>query len=96
VGCAAGLSFGSGLELGDGEGDALGEGFTVTTPLLHTNFLPLLMHVYVLPEYVSFIPNFVQIAPVFGVAAFTAPMETPTRIKVITNNNDFLFNTRKE
>jgi hypothetical protein len=41
-------------------------------------------------------PNFVQIAPVFGAAAFTAPMETPTRIKVIANNNDFLFNTRKE
>jgi hypothetical protein len=54
AGAFEGVGVGVGVGVTDcvglGVGVTTGTGFAIATPLFHTNFLPLLMHVYFLPE----------------------------------------------
>ena len=61
-----------GLGIGDGVGvrDGLGIAIEVFSPLLHTNFLPFLMHVYLNPPLI-----FVELILVQEVPAFIAAVD---------------------
>jgi len=63
VGAAVGVGVGVGAAVGVG----VGVGLTTATPLFHTSFLPLLMHVYFLPPDVAVEPIFEHLVP--GVTA---------------------------
>jgi hypothetical protein len=51
VGEAVGVGEGEGVGEAVGVGDAAGVGFFMLTPLFHTNFLPDLMQVYLIPDF---------------------------------------------
>ena len=72
VGVAVGVGVGVAVGVGDGVGVALGEllgfGAATTTPLFHTNFLPLLIQVYFFPETVDVEPSFEQADPALTAA----------------------------
>ena len=55
--------------LGEGVGVGLGFGVATTTPLFHTNFLPDLTQVKVLPLNTSLVPTLGQELPALGLAA---------------------------
>jgi hypothetical protein len=46
-------------------GVGVGSGLGIVTPLFHTSFLPLFMHVYFLPLAVAVDPAFLQMSPGF-------------------------------
>ena len=71
VGVGVGVAVGIGVTVGVGVGVTVGVGvgFDIATPLFHTNFFPLLMHVYFLPLYVDVMPAFEHFVP--GVTAAT-------------------------
>jgi hypothetical protein len=52
----------------DGVGDTEGFGVATFTPLSHTNFLPLFIHVYLTPLTVEVTPALLQVAPAFVAA----------------------------
>ena len=62
---AIGFGVGVGVGVGIGVGIGVGVATTTLTPLLHTSFLPLFMHVYLYPltEVVTF--NFAHTEPAF-------------------------------
>ena len=55
--------------LGEGVGVGLGFGAATTTPLFHTNFLPALTQVKVLPLNTSLVPTLEHELPALGLAA---------------------------
>ena len=65
VGVAEGLGDGVGVGVGVGVavGETVGIGAGMETPVFQTNFLPLLIQVYFLPEDVEVAPSFEQVAP---------------------------------
>jgi hypothetical protein len=60
------LGIGEIVEVGEVVG--FGVGVTTLTPLLQTNFLPDLIHVYFFPETVEVKPNLEQVDPGFVIA----------------------------
>ena len=71
VGVAEGVGVGVGVAVaeGVGVGDPVGVGVTtIFTPLLQTNFLPDLMHVYLQPDTVVVEFNLVHVAPALTAA----------------------------
>jgi hypothetical protein len=68
VGVGVGMGVGEGVGVGVGVGEGVGVGLTTATPLFHTSFLPLLIHVYFLPAYVEVIPAFLHVAPALTAA----------------------------
>ena len=67
------------LALGDGDAVAVGEVLLVPTPLLQTYFLPLLIHVYLIPADLLIWPTFLQVVP--GLTAAVAVERLSVRIK---------------
>ena len=68
VGVGVGVALGVGV--GVGVGVATGAGFLAATPLFHTNFLPDLTQVYLIPEDVLVLPSTLQAVP--GLTAASA------------------------
>jgi hypothetical protein len=70
VGITVGVGEGVGVGVGEGVGVGVGVGvgLTTATPLFHTSFLPLLIHVYFLPLTVEVIPAFLHVAPALTAA----------------------------
>ena len=72
-----------GLGIGDGVGvrEGLGIAIEVFSPLLHTNFLPVLIHVYLYPPL-----TFVELILVQDVPAFIAAIDgltaTPQKTRI--------------
>ena len=72
----AGVEVGAGETLGDALGEALGtalgvvlgEDCRIFTPLLHTNFFPDLMQMYLRPAEILVELSFEQLAPVLTIA----------------------------
>lgn len=73
MGVGVGLGIGVVVGVGStGLKTGLGDGFgaaVITTPLFQTSLLPDFTHVNFLPEAVAVAPDFVHLAPAFGVAA---------------------------
>ena len=81
-GIVVGVGVGVGTDVCTASGVAFGTG--IATPLFHTSFLPLLVHVYFFPEYVEVAPSFVQVAPAFTTAiAFNGRLKTAIAINVV-------------
>ena len=55
--------------LEDEDAGAVGEALLVPTPLFQRSFLPLLIHVYLIPADVLIWPSFLQAVPGFTAAA---------------------------
>jgi hypothetical protein len=70
LGIGVGFTVGAGVGLAEEEALALGAGLAtgINTPLFHTNFLPLLTHVYVLPALALLIPALLHVLPAFTAA----------------------------
>ena len=72
VGVGVGVGVGIGVTVGVGVGVGVtvgvGVGFDIATPLFHTNFFPLFIHVYFLPLYVEVAPAFEHFVPGFTAA----------------------------
>jgi len=60
------------------------------TPLLHTSFLPLLLHVYVYPLTTVFTLIFVHAAPVLTAPAAIEEKDETRRIEAIRATNHLL------
>jgi hypothetical protein len=65
---AVGVGVGDGFIVGVALGELLGFAAVTTTPLSHTNFLPLLIQVYFFPETVEVEPNLEQADPALTAA----------------------------
>ena len=82
VGEAVGLTLGDGeaigvgLILGDGTGDL------IATPLFQINFLPDLMHVYLIPADFAVAPSLLQVVPGFGAAVANGEIMPSNKPKV--------------
>jgi hypothetical protein len=51
------------------------------TPLLQTLLLPFLMHLNSFPAAITTAPNFLQVAPVFGVTAFALSKDEKSKVQ---------------
>jgi hypothetical protein len=67
---AVGVAVGVGVAVALGVGLATGAGFLIATPLFHTNFLPDLMQVYLIPDDVLVFPSVLHVVP--GLTAASA------------------------
>jgi len=81
VGATVGVGKDVGVGVASGVGVTTGTGFAIATPLFHTNFLPLLMHVYFLPLAVAVVPAIEQAVP----ALTTANALSGNRKRAITS-----------
>jgi hypothetical protein len=69
--------------LGDDDAGAVGEALLVRTPLLQTNFLPLLIQVYLIPADVLIWPSFLQAVPGFTAAVAVERFNERTKQPII-------------
>ena len=51
------------------------------TPLLQTLLLPFLIHLNSFPAAITTAPNFLQVAPVFGVTAFALSKDEKSKVQ---------------
>jgi hypothetical protein len=78
--------------LGDEDACAVGEVLLVPTPLLQTNFLPLLIQVYLIPADVLIWPSFLQVVPGFTAAVAVERFSVRTKhpITMVANTRFIL------
>jgi hypothetical protein len=79
---AVGVALGDGVLVGDGllVGVVAGAARTVT-PLLQTILLPFFMHLNSFPAAITTAPNFLQVAPVFGVTAVALSNDEKSKVQ---------------
>ena len=79
---AVGVALGDTVVAGDGllVGVVAGVARTVT-PLLQTLLLPFLIHLNSFPAAITTAPNFLQVAPVFGVTALALSSEEKSKVQ---------------
>ena len=70
-------------------GELVGRGFLMATPLFHTNFLPDLTHVYLIPADVLVRPSLLQVPP--GLTAADAIDCRESEIRVTVSKTRTLF-----
>jgi hypothetical protein len=80
VGLGVGVAVALGELVGELLGELLGFGAATTTPLSHTNFLPLLIQVYFFPETVEVEPNLEQADPALTAAWATEITKVKERV----------------
>ena len=82
------------LALGDEDAGAVGEVLLVLTPLLQTNFFPLLIQVYLNPADVLIWPSFLQVVPGFTAAVAIEKFNVRTKHPVTKVTNTRFILTR--
>lgn len=80
--------------LGAEDAGAVGEVLLVPTPLLQTNFLPLLIQVYLNPADVLIWPSFLQVEPGFTAAVAVEMLSVRTKHPVTRVANTRFILTR--
>jgi hypothetical protein len=83
VGLGVGVAVALGELVGELIGELLGFGAATTTPLSHTNFLPLLIQVYFFPETVDVEPIFEHADPALTAAWALDAHNASDRTKII-------------
>jgi hypothetical protein len=79
---AVGVALGETVVAGDGLLVAVVAGVARTvTPLLQTLLLPFLTHLNSFPAAITTAPNFLQVAPVFGVTALALSSEEKSKVQ---------------